>query len=186
MPYCPNCGKEVPTDARFCVNCGKSLEIAAAVAGTPVRKASQQLAGLRSRLVAGIIDYIIIGIVAAVIVFALFAPWFMVGPIRGGMMPFPFWGWFGGMFGIQFLLWLVYFTYFEGTSGQTPGKKFGHIKVLKSDGTSCDFGAALVRNLLRIIDSLPFIYILGIILIAATDKHQRLGDMLAKTIVVKV
>lgn len=101
-------------------------------------------------------------------------------------MPFPFWGWFGGMFGIQFLLWIVYFTYFEGTSGQTIGKKFSHIKVLKSDGDPCDSGAALVRNLLRIIDSLPFIYILGIILIAATDKHQRLGDMLAKTIVVKL
>jgi uncharacterized RDD family membrane protein YckC len=57
---------------------------------------------------------------------------------------------------------------------------------LKADGTPCDFGAALVRNLLRIIDSQPFIYIVGIILIAATDKHQRLGDMLAKTIVVKV
>lgn len=57
---------------------------------------------------------------------------------------------------------------------------------MKADGTPCDFGAALVRNLLRIIDSQPFIYIVGIILIAATDKHQRLGDMLAKTIVVKV
>jgi len=42
-----------------------------------------------------------------------------------------------------------------------------------------------VRSILRIIDSLPAIYILGIILIAATDKRQRLGDMLAKTIVVK-
>ena len=186
MPYCPNCGKEVSTNAKFCVNCGKSLEISAAVAGTPVRTTSQQLASLGSRIVAGIIDYIIIGIVAAVIVFVLFAPVYTVSSMRGGMMPFPFWGWFGGMFGIQFLLWIVYFTYFEGTSGQTIGKKFSHIKVLKADGAPCDSGAALVRNLLRIIDSLPFIYILGIILIAATDKHQRLGDMLAKTIVVKL
>jgi uncharacterized RDD family membrane protein YckC len=42
-----------------------------------------------------------------------------------------------------------------------------------------------VRNLLRIIDHLPTLYILGIILIAATDKKQRLGDMLGKTLVVK-
>ena len=99
MPYCPNCGKEVSTDAKFCVNCG-SLEIAAAVAGTPVRTTSQQLASLGSRIVAGIIDYIIIGIVAAVIVFALFAQVYTVSSMRCGMMPFPFWGWFGGMFGI--------------------------------------------------------------------------------------
>jgi uncharacterized RDD family membrane protein YckC len=101
------------------------------------------------------------------------------------MMPGLAWGWFGGMFGIQFVLWLIYFTYFEGTSGRTIGKKFAHIKVVKDDGSKCDLGAALIRNILRIIDSLPFIYILGIILIATTNKKQRLGDMLAKTIVVK-
>lgn len=95
---------------------------------------------------------------------------------------------FGGFFlivGVMALLWLVYFTYFEGTSGQTIGKKLTHIKVVKEDGSTCDLGSALVRNFLRIVDHLPFLYILGIILIAATDKRQRLGDMLAKTIVVK-
>jgi len=60
------------------------------------------------------------------------------------------------------------------------------VKVVKEDGSPCDFGSALVRSILRIVDSLPAIYILGIILIAATEKKQRLGDMLAKTIVVKV
>jgi uncharacterized RDD family membrane protein YckC len=86
----------------------------------------------------------------------------------------------------MWLLWLVYFTYFEGTSGQTIGKSLTHLKVVKEDGSKCDFGSAFVRNILRIVDHLPFLYILGIILIAATDKRQRLGDMLAKTIVVKV
>ncbi len=89
------------------------------------------------------------------------------------------------MFGSQFLLWLVYYTYFEGSSGQTLGKKVINIKVVKSDGSKCEYGSALIRTILRIIDNLPFLYILGIILIAATDKQQRLGDMLANTIVVK-
>jgi len=60
---------------------------------------------------------------------------------------------------------------FEGTSGQTIGKKLTHVRVIKEDGSRCDFGSALVRN------------ILGIILIAVTEKKQRLGDMLAKTVV---
>jgi uncharacterized RDD family membrane protein YckC len=96
--------------------------------------------------------------------------------------------WLGGMFGIlglMWILWLIYFTYFEGTSGQTLGKRLTHIKVAKEDGSTCDIGSALVRNILRIVDHLPFLYILGIILIAATEKRQRLGDMLGRTIVIK-
>jgi uncharacterized RDD family membrane protein YckC len=137
---------------------------------------------LGSRIVAGLIDYIILGIIAAVVTFVAITP-FMTGP--SWMMYGWSWGWFGGMFGIQFLLWLIYFTYFEGTSGQTFGKRFAHIRVIKEDGSRCDYGSALIRSLLRIIDSLPAIYILGIILIAATEKKQRLGDMLAKTLVIK-
>jgi uncharacterized RDD family membrane protein YckC len=83
------------------------------------------------------------------------------------------------------LLWVIYFTYFEGTSGQTIGKRFTQIRVVKENGSPCDFGSALIRNILRIVDEQPAVYILGIILIASTDKRQRLGDMLAKTIVVK-
>jgi len=185
MPYCPKCGSQVPGDAKFCTSCGASLEVSAPAAPPPPPSGytpPSPLADLGSRIVAGLIDYIIIGIVAAILFFVALAP-LMTAPawMMGGWG----WGWFGGMFGIQFLLWLIYFTYFEGTSGQTLGKKFAHVKVVKEDGSSCDFGSALVRSILRIIDSLPAIYILGIILIAATDKRQRLGDMLAKTIVVK-
>lgn len=180
MPYCPKCGNEVPADAKFCTNCGASLGVS--IPGAPPPPPSgyispSPLADLGSRIVGGLIDYIIIGIIAAVLSFLALAPLMM-----GGFG----WGWFGSIFGVQFLLWLIYFTYFEGTSGQTIGKKFAHIKVVKEDGSRCEFGSALVRSILRIVDSLPFIYILGIILIAATDKKQRLGDMLAKTIVVKV
>jgi len=189
MPYCPKCGKEVPADAKFCTNCGAPLAVAPTTAPPPPPAGytpPSPLADLGSRIVAGLIDYIIIGIVAAVLFFLAFAPFFTAPYwMMGGWGAAWGWGWFGGMFGIQFLLWLIYFTYFEGTSGQTIGKRFAHVKVVKEDGSKCDAGSALVRSILRIVDSLPFIYILGIILIAATDKKQRLGDMLAKTIVIK-
>jgi len=170
------------------MNCGAAVGPAptSAPPPSPPTTESAQLgafADLGSRIIAGIVDYIIIGIVAAILFFAAFTPWIMIG--RPGMMSGFGWGWFGGMFAVQFVLWLVYFSYFEGTSGQTIGKRVVHVKVVKEDGSKCDLGSALIRNILRIIDHLPFLYILGIILIAVTNKKQRLGDMLAKTIVVK-
>ncbi|WP_455370055.1 RDD family protein [[Eubacterium] cellulosolvens] len=188
---CPKCGKENSGDAKFCISCGASL-------GTEVRTTTQvssyvspfPLADIGSRIVAGLIDYIILGIISAVVFFLALAPMFMIrgpfGMMGQGWSPPGFgWGWIGGIFLLQFFFWIVYFTYFEGTSGQTFGKKLAHIKVVKDDGSKCDFMAALIRNILRILDRLPFIYIVGIILILVTNKKQRLGDMLAKTIVVK-
>jgi len=191
MPYCPKCGKEIPSDAKFCTNCGATLEITTSPPPPPPSGYAppSPLGDLGSRIVAGIIDYIIIGIVAGILSmivgYVLIVPWVMTGPMMGGTFQ-P--GWFSGIWGIMgvmWLLWLVYFTYFEGSSGQTIGKRFAHIKVIKEDGSRCDYGSAFVRSILRIVDHLPFLYILGIILIAATEKKQRLGDMLAKTIVVK-
>jgi len=187
MPYCPRCGKEVPADGKFCANCGAALQGAAPSAPSSSGHVTPSpLGDLGSRVVAGIVDYIIIGIIAGILSILVLLPVSVVtGP---GMMSGFGLAWFSGMFaimGIMWLLWLIYFTYFEGTSGQTIGKKLTHIRVIKEDGSRCDFDSALVRNILRIVDHLPFLYILGIILIAATEKKQRLGDMLAKTIVVR-
>lgn len=188
MPFCPRCGKETPPDAKFCVNCGAALGEPAAPPPQPSGYAPPMpLADLGSRIVAGFVDYVIIGIIAGVLSIFAFVPWMGAGPMMIGGIGWP--AWFSGMFGIMalmWLLWLVYFTYFEGTSGQTIGKRLMQIRVLRESGGRCDIGSALIRNILRIIDHLPFLYILGIILIASTEKRQRLGDMLAKTIVAKV
>jgi uncharacterized RDD family membrane protein YckC len=83
-------------------------------------------------------------------------------------------------------LWLLCFTYFEATSGQTLGKQLMNIRVV--DETTLqhlDFGRSMVRNILRIIDWLPFLYLIGFILIATNDRKQRIGDMAARSIVVK-
>ena len=190
MPYCPKCGKRISANAKFCVNCGHRLKEAAVAPKAVEASTTIQHSDLGSRIAAGLIDYIILGIIGVILSFA-FAPFIWMGTMPndwsgGWMMPGFRWGLFSGMFVIQFLLWIVYFTYFEGTSGQTIGKKIVKIKVVNEDGSKCEFGAALIRTILRIVDHFPFLYILGIILIAATDKKQRLGDMLAKTLVVKV
>jgi len=84
------------------------------------------------------------------------------------------------------LLWICYGIVLETWKGQTVGKMILGIIVVKENGEPCDFFAALLRNVLRIIDHLPTLYILGFIVMAITEKRQRLGDRLAGTVVVKI
>lgn len=68
--------------------------------------------------------------------------------------------------------------------GHTVGKQVFGIKVVEEDGAECSLGSAFVRNLLEFIDGL-FYYLVGFIVMAASDRRQRLGDRLAGTVVVR-
>jgi uncharacterized RDD family membrane protein YckC len=81
-------------------------------------------------------------------------------------------------------LWLFIFSFTEGKYGKTPGKWLLGIKVLGIDLKPCGFWRALIRNLLEIADAF-FNFMVGIMLIALSDNWQRIGDSLAKTIVVE-
>ena len=83
------------------------------------------------------------------------------------------------------ILFVVYLSLTEGYYGQSLGKKLFKIKVLKEDGKKCDLKSAVIRNILRIVDVLPNLYIVGILVITFTPKKQRIGDLAAKTVVVK-
>jgi len=85
---------------------------------------------------------------------------------------------------LSFVFYIAYYTYLEGTKGQTIGKMVTKIKVVREDGTPIDMEQAFKRNILRVIDGL-FAYLIGAILIWRSDKQQRLGDSVAKTVVVK-
>jgi uncharacterized RDD family membrane protein YckC len=82
------------------------------------------------------------------------------------------------------LLVLVAFSVGEGLWGLTPGKWLVGIRVVGTDLAPCGFGRALVRNLLKLIDGF-FNYLVGILMVAYTPDWQRLGDMAARTIVVR-
>jgi len=88
----------------------------------------------------------------------------------------------GGLVGI---LGIAYFIYMEATYGQTVGKRLLGIVVVTEDGQPIGTVASLVRNVLRIIDNLPFLYLLGIAVILFSDDGQRIGDILADTVVVR-
>lgn len=130
--------------------------------------------GIVPRLIAQIIDVVIL-----VILF------FIVGAAMFGF-PFDVYGAAAVSFmGIYGLLGFLYFLILEGLRGATVGKMLMKIKVVREDGSACGFGPALIRNILRIIDVLPFLYIIGLILISRSDKKQRLGDRIAKTVVTR-
>lgn len=86
---------------------------------------------------------------------------------------------------ITLIVWFLYYTLLEGRYGQTLGKWFVKIKVVKENGAPISYGDAAVRTILRIIDGL-FDYLVGAILIWTSDKKQRLGDRLAHTVVVQL
>jgi uncharacterized RDD family membrane protein YckC len=54
-----------------------------------------------------------------------------------------------------------------------------------SEGNNIGLLKSVIRNLLRVVDGLPAMNILGVILIALTPKGQRFGDLIARTYVVK-
>lgn len=71
--------------------------------------------------------------------------------------------------------------------GQSPGKIVMKIKVVKLDGGELTFGSLLLRWIFRMIDLLPFFFgMVAVLSIAASKNAQRLGDMLAGTIVIKI
>jgi len=86
------------------------------------------------------------------------------------------------------LFFLLTFAYFFGTElvwAQTLGKRVMKLRVVRDDGSKAAAGAIFVRNLVRIIDWLPSLYIVGAITVFATGSRRvRLGDMAAKTKVV--
>jgi len=90
----------------------------------------------------------------------------------------------GGPFFIFSLTGLLYYILLEGFLGGTLGKLAIGIRVRMEDGSPVTMGASVIRNLLRIVDGL-FFYLIGAIFVWTSPHKQRLGDRLAKTVVVK-
>jgi uncharacterized RDD family membrane protein YckC len=86
---------------------------------------------------------------------------------------------------LMFALYNCYFILFEWLwNGQTPGKRLLHIRVIKQGGYALRFFDTILRNLLRVIDFLPFFYGVGLASLVLTRDSQRVGDLVAGTIVV--
>jgi len=86
---------------------------------------------------------------------------------------------------ITFALSWFYHTAFEVLCrGQSPGKRFMGIRVVRSDGSPVNPGASFLRNLLRFADSFMFLDLIAFICMQVSPAFRRLGDWVADTLVV--
>jgi uncharacterized RDD family membrane protein YckC len=84
-----------------------------------------------------------------------------------------------------FIVTWGYFAIFESVwKGQTPGKKWAGIRVIKDSGRPITPFEAAARNLVRIVDYMPGFYAVGLVTMLLNDKHRRVGDYVAGTLVV--
>src|ERR1017187_205264 len=140
------------------------------------------LAGIGSRFIALMIDYLIWG------------AWFIVLFLLA-LLIFPAVGAFSRLSGqwavaiVIFLIFLCnwgYSTLFEAFwNGRTPGKRIARIRVIQRSGRAIGLFESMARNLVRYVDQFPSFYAVGVIAIFSTRQHQRLGDLAAGTLVVR-
>lgn len=135
------------------------------------------LAGLGSRIGAAVIDGIVLGILLVLATFGLFA---LADVLDAPMLV-------AGLSVLAVSLLVVgYFVAFEALNdGRTPGKSMFSIRAVGLDGEPITFGASVVRNLLRLVDLFPALPILGPISILVSSRNQRIGDLAARTVVVR-
>jgi len=134
------------------------------------------LGGLSSRLLAWLLDSAVVMLLS--------------GAIAGGLQA---WGAIAGGFGTA-LFFILYFLLNWGYgialetawSGQTLGKRLLGLRVIQESGVRITFYQAALRNLLRMVDQpLPAFYVVGGVSALCSDLQQRLGDMVAGTLVVR-
>jgi uncharacterized RDD family membrane protein YckC len=147
------------------------------VVPTPERVSfDYQVAGLGTRALAQVLDLLIVGgILIAVFFVALAAvaadantAATLVATIGSFVVIF-------GYFWLSESLW----------SGQTIGKKAFRLRAVGDRGEPLTFAQAGIRNVVRIVDFLPYAYGVGLVVLFANGKGKRLGDLAAGTIVVK-
>jgi len=136
-----------------------------------------EIAGLGERIAARCIDlagFLVIGIVAMILIGA--ASYSMSS--NAAM--------------VVFFIFMAIFAFYDlvceiTMNGQTLGKKVLKIKVISIDGTQPTFGQYIFRWLFRMIDfGFPFGWgVVALVSVAVTKNHQRLGDILAKTTLIK-
>jgi uncharacterized RDD family membrane protein YckC len=138
------------------------------------------LAGIGSRFLAVALDTLL-----------QFGVYIVLGLIALLVSSFGVVGAFGKQWGIAILIFVAfsvqfgYFALFETIwNGQTPGKRWTHLRVIQDSGRPINAYDSVLRNLLRIVDTLPSLYAIGIVTMLISRENKRVGDYAAGTVVV--
>jgi uncharacterized RDD family membrane protein YckC len=166
VPYCKNCGEEVPSGAAYCAKCGLPVQ----------SQTGLILATWGERALAYIIDIMLLGFV--LVWFAL--PGFRLIPqVWGGNML----NWIPFVdFGFRNIIYFVYWVFMEQTYGQSLGKMAMRIEVTDLDGGRLEMNQTAIQALGKAF-LLPLDLILGWIMYPSAQ--QRFFNNLSKTVVLK-
>lgn len=139
-------------------------------------------AGLRPRFLALVIDFVILSLVFLPVTRITKGAWIMSTSDHRWSS-----GWFiTDPLCLVFLgVMVIYFILLEGLAGATLGKRAVGVRVVDPNGHRPGLARSVIRNLLRAIDSLPVLNILGVVLILKSPERARFGDRFAGTRVVR-
>ena len=140
----------------------------------------QEIAQKRLRVAAALVDVFIYGIIG-------FGVSILFGHTKN------FYGESGGGVAVGFslsglpavlmiVIWLLQFPLMEGLTGQTLGKKLFKLKVVKEDFSPTSVGTSFIRHLF---DAIDLSFLVGLIIASSNTKKQRIGDLVARTVVIK-
>lgn len=146
-----------------------------------------QIAGIGSRFMAALIDTLLILALQVIANFTLLllgatilgsSP--LQGPESGSL------AWLVALLGlVAFAFLWGYYIFFEALwNGQSPGKRWLGLRVIRKNGTPAELSEIVIRNLVRLVDFLPLYYGIGVITMFIDGRSRRLGDLAAGTLVV--
>ena len=183
MPFCAKCGKELEADAAFCPQCGTPVQgraTGAAVSGidSVIKEPAAQQYWVE-RVVAFIIDAVIVYLALGVLAAAYALPFLFVGDLAA--MAAAIAGVFSFLAGIVLVL---YFSLFESSVGTSVGKRAMGLAVKSRNGGNPNIVEAFIRNVSKIYWLLLF---LDLVIGLATSKGytQKFSDRFAGTSVSK-
>ncbi|MEZ4733851.1 MAG: RDD family protein [Caldilineaceae bacterium] len=153
-----------------------------------------EVAGIGSRFLAGLLDSLLIGLALFFLNIVLVA---LLQLVNGGNAAATLLDndadltWTAGLVLavytlLNFLIIWGYYVVFELIwNGQTPGKRWTRLRVVRVNGNPAGFLDVAIRNLVRIVDFLPTGYGVGLTVMFLNQQARRLGDYAAGTLVVK-
>jgi len=146
------------------------------------------VSGIGSRFLAALVDTALLVLVQVILygTVLLITNIFIDGGVFRSIMERSIGGWIIALAGIiSFVFLWGYYIFFEVMwNGQSPGKRWVGLRVIRVDGTPITVSEAVIRNLVRIIDLLPMAYGIGVVTMFLNPDSRRLGDLAAGTIVV--
>lgn len=142
-----------------------------------------QVAGIGSRFLATLADTLIIGLLQVVVVVSFLL---VLNTLDRTFLDDELSPWVIAILGLLlFVFYWGYYIFFEMLwNGQSPGKRWTGLRVIRLDGTPITLSESLIRNLARIVDMLPAAYGIGIVTMFIDRQSRRLGDLAAGTLVV--